>query len=139
MSYTFIKLKIINYYYYQVIYINYRIMAPIELFIKKCGLLLICIIIAIIIILCLCKFTNSLSAQSNIDRNNHLYHTRSIELRRQIVEYELNIINEQLEIVSTLKDYLHNLHNPQIINDENVVIIVGPDNKTMHLGAKIDN
>ena len=110
MSYTFIKLKIINYYYYQVIYINYRIMAPIELFIKKFGLLLICIIIAILIILCLCKFTNSLSAQSNIDRNNHLYHTRSIELRRQIVEYELNIINEQLEIVSTLKDYLHNLH-----------------------------
>jgi len=116
-------------------------MSPNDIFLQLIVPVMACIIIFIVILTCLCKTTNRLLLQNTYGEDI----ARSLDeegIRRSLemiqhVEHELNIINEQLEIVSTLKDYLHNLHNPQIIEDENIIIIVGPDNQTMHLGTKI--
>lgn len=116
-------------------------MSPNDIFLQLIVPVMACIIIFILILTCLCKTTNHLLLQNpygeDIARSLDEESIRRYLEMIQHVEHELNIINEQLEIVSTLKDYLHNLHNPQIINDENVVIMVGPDNQTIHLGTKI--
>jgi len=54
----------------------------------------------------------------------------------------MRTIEEYLDIVSTLKTYLDQLHNidknsKEDLVDDNTVIMISPDGKNMQLGTKI--
>ena len=108
------------------------------------SLIIIIIVILMLFSLCVYKLCNpNRSSQYIIDSNN-ARRIRSIERRRYILENELRVTEQYIDITTTLKKYLNDLHNlenntDEGIEDENVVIIVGPNGNNIQLGVKISN
>ena len=109
-------------------------MGTIEVILKQCGIYIVTCVITICVVYCLYKTClKSDRPRPTIEEIRISFNRRN----RELMVHELSIIQEQLDITNTLKNYLEQIKHSEGVKDD-IAIIIGPDGD-LHLGTKIKN
>ena len=116
-------------------------MASLEIILSTYGIYIVGLLILSGIGICIYKL--SIHSQRNVERinrRNEEINRRNEEIthnmRREIIEYQINIIEEYLDITQTLKNYLDNIKSKHSQTDD-IIVIVSPNGDTIQLGEKL--
>ena len=110
-------------------------MGTLDTIINRYVWVIIFIMVFIILLMCICKFckyTNDIQV-TNINTHN----LSDTQLEINYLESQIRVVEEYLDITNTLRTYLDNLQEKKPINNDNIVIVVGPTADNIQLGTKI--
>ena len=109
-------------------------MGSLDTIINKYVWIIIFVMVFIILITCICKFCKY---TGDIHVTNNRPNLSTTQLEINYLESQIRVVEEYLDMTNTLKTYLDNLHKKKPINNDDIIIVVGPTADTIQLGTKI--
>lgn len=109
-------------------------MTALGIILSTYGIYIVGLLILVGIVICIYKL--SMHVQRNEARINRRNQEITLNMRREIIENQINVIEEYLDITQTLKNYLDNI-KPQLTQSDDIIVLVSPNGNNIQLGDKL--